>query len=163
MANRISVREAERLGPTSAGRGNFERGRSLSDNGSTLTVDDLNLALRLLRRMFLRMFVIFALGIVASIVLNWISHQISEYGVYFAGTGLPEWGMMATLVIMIAELYWDGRKVGRILQDPLMMRSPATGFMSAPAVIAQKAAPFGMKPGPFLGPANRRSFGRQSP
>jgi hypothetical protein len=124
----------------------------MGEHTGTATVDDLNLALRLLRRIFWRTFLILALGIIASIVLNWISYQIREYGaVYIAGASLPEWAMMVTLVVMIAELYWDGRKVGRVLQDPLMMWLPALGLMSAPAVIAQKAAPLGMRPGLFLG------------
>jgi hypothetical protein len=124
----------------------------MSDNAGTLTVDDLNMALRLLRRIFRRAFLIFAVGIIATIVLNWISHQISEYGVRIADASLPEWALMATLVVMIAELYSDGRKVGRVFQDPLMMWLPALGLMSAGAVVAQKAALLRMRPGMFFRP-----------
>jgi hypothetical protein len=125
----------------------------MMDGTGTLSIDDLNQALALLRQVWRRSGVIFVLGIGLSMAFFWISRRINPDGISIVGITSGEltfWGMMATLVVLLAQIYLTGRKIGRILQEPSLMS--LTGFMYAPLVIAQKASPLGMKPGFFLRP-----------
>ncbi|MBV8962832.1 MAG: hypothetical protein JOY67_06350 [Hyphomicrobiales bacterium] len=123
----------------------------MTDNG-TFTIDELNLALRLMRRLLLRVFAISTLGIVAAIAFAWIVRQITPYGFHFAGFSSDDLGMIVVVVLVIAEIFSDGRKVGRVMRDPMMMRMPVLLMMSMGTTVARKAAELGMKPGPFFGP-----------
>jgi hypothetical protein len=118
-----------------------------------LSVDELNRALRLVRWMFFRITLIAVSGFIGSFALNAIGNMINPpYGVHIAGTGLFEWGMIATILILIVSMYWDGVRLGRMLDDRMMMTMPATAILSIGTVIGQKAAALGMKPGFFMGP-----------
>ncbi|MBV8769226.1 MAG: ABC transporter ATP-binding protein [Hyphomicrobiales bacterium] len=123
----------------------------MADNG-TLTIDELNLALRLMRRLLLRVFAIGTLGIVAAIAFAWAVRQITPSGFHFVGFSSDDLGMVVVFVLVFAEIFWDGRKVGRALRDPMMARMPVLLMMSMGTTVAQKAAELGMKPGPFFGP-----------
>jgi hypothetical protein len=117
-----------------------------------VTVEDLNRALQLFRRILRRILVILILGIAGSIVLNLIGEKINPpFGIHLGGMGVAEWVLVVALIAMIVELYWHGRRIGRLINDPIMKSMPALGLMSVGAVIAQNAAAKGMKPGFFMG------------
>jgi len=117
-----------------------------------ISIEDLARALRLWRRLFLRFVAICVFGLIAAVVLSVLSNKINPpYGVYIAGNGLGEWALIATLVLLVAELYWDGIKIGRIMHDPLMMILPGLGMLTSVNTIVQKAAAKGMRPDRTLG------------
>jgi hypothetical protein len=125
----------------------------MAEDKDTLTVDDLNLALRLWRRLMLRIFAIAFFGLIGAFFVDTLSYEIDPpYGLHFAGMRLEDWWWTGVVVILIMETYWDGRKIGRIMGDPVMMTFPAMGMLSVITTISQKAAAMGMTSSRFLGP-----------
>lgn len=119
----------------------------------TSTVEELNEALRLYRRLMLRVFAIVILGFIAAIVLGMLGNALNPpYGIYIAGEGLSTWALIVVLVLLIAELWIDGRAIGRVLKDPALLAMPALAGITAITVIAQRANALGMKWTGFFGP-----------
>jgi hypothetical protein len=117
------------------------------------SVENLNLALRLYRRLLLRMMLICIGGIVIDILLVNLSTLLAPpYGVILLGEGLGVWGMIAVLLLLVAEIWVDGRAIGKALNDPLLQRIPALGLMSGLTLIAQRAQAMDMEWSGFLGP-----------
>lgn len=109
------------------------------------SVDDLNLALRLYRRLLLCMLVILLLGFDAAFALFPVN-------VYVLGTSLAEWALMATLLLLAAEACWEGWQIGRALNDPTFRFLPVLMLPSGMGIIAQRATAMGMEWSAFLGP-----------
>ena len=121
------------------------------------SVAELNLALRLHRRLLLRLVAIFFLGLAAVVGLSYLGTYLAPpYGLYLFGESLTTWGLIALLVLIIAECWWEGRCIGRALRDPLLLRLPLVGLMSGLGVIAQRAHALGMEWSGFLGPLRPR-------
>lgn len=117
------------------------------------SVEDLNLALRLYRRLMLRMVVIVVLGFAGVIGLGYASSYLSPpYGLYIFGQDLSTWGLVVLLVLLVAECWWEGRAVGLALHDPVLLRLPIIGLLSGLGVVAQRANAMGMEWSGFLGP-----------
>lgn len=117
------------------------------------TVEDLNLALRLYRRLMVRLLAIVALGFAAVFGLSLLGTWLSPpYGLYIFGQDLMTWGLIALLFVLFAELWWDGRQIGRALNDPTLLSFPVAGLMSGLGVIAQRANAMGMEWSGFFGP-----------
>ena len=111
------------------------------------------MALRLYRRLMARVVLIVVLGLVADIGLAFLGTWLSPpYGVYVLGQDLMTWGMIAVLVLLLAEIWWDGRQIGRALNDKVMLYLPALGLMSGLSLIAQRAKAMGMEWSGFYGP-----------
>lgn len=121
------------------------------------SVADLNLALRLYRRLLLRLVAILGLGLAAIVGLSYLGTYLAPpYGLYVFGEALSTWGLVVLVVLMLAECWWEGRAVGRALRDPILLRSPVTGLLSGLGVVAQRANAMGMEWGAFLGPLRPR-------
>lgn len=117
------------------------------------TVDELNLALRLYRRMLVRLLAILVLGFAAVLALGRLGTWLSPpYGLYILGEDLLTWGLIGVLALLFAELWWEGRQIGRALNDPALMSSSVAGLMSGLGVIAQRANAMGMEWSGFFGP-----------
>ena len=125
----------------------------MSNDADPASIANLNLALRLYRRLLLRIVLIFFVGFVTAILLAKIGSWLSPpYGVIVFGHGLGTWGLIATLVLLLAEIWIDGRGIGKALSDPLLRTAPAVGLLSGLTVIAQRADKMGMEWSGFLGP-----------
>jgi hypothetical protein len=118
----------------------------------SLPAEDINLALRLYRRLLLRILAIVGLGLVGVAVLAKISPIILPPRGRIGGMGLVDWGLIALVILVAAEIFWDGTKIGRALKDPMMRFFPLLGLMSLPTIIAQRANAIGMQPSRFMGP-----------
>lgn len=117
------------------------------------TVEELNLALRLYRRLMARLPAILILGFAAVLALSRLGTWLSPpYGLYLLGEDLTTWGLIAVLALLFAELWWEGRQIGRALNDPALSSSPITGLMSGLGVIAQRANAMGMEWSGLFGP-----------
>lgn len=117
------------------------------------SVEELNLALRLYRRLLVRLPLILVLGFAGVIVLSRLSTVLSPpYGVYLLGQGLETWGLLGLLALLFAELWWEGRQIGKALNHPGLLDSPIAGLLSGLHVIGERAAGIGMEPGFFHGP-----------
>lgn len=115
-------------------------------------VEELNDALRLYRRLLFRLVAIFVLGLAGCWGLSLLGTYLSPpYGVYIFGESLSTWGLLAIVVLLIAEMWWEGRQIGRILNDPVLMTSPIVSLISGLTVIAQRARAMGMTWSGFLG------------
>ncbi|MCE4222643.1 ABC transporter ATP-binding protein [Methylobacterium sp. C25] len=116
------------------------------------TVEELNEALRLYRRTVLTVIALGVLGLPAcwglSILGTWLK---PPYGLYIYGESLATWGLIVVVGLLIAQLWWGGRQIGRILSDPVTSAAPAIGVMTAQTVIAQRAHAMGMKWTGFFG------------
>lgn len=125
----------------------------MNPNADGPSVEDINRALRLYRRLLLRIMIIFCGGIVIDILLVKLGTVIAPpYGVIILGEGLGVWGMIAILGLLLAEIWVDGRAIGDALNDPVLRRMPALGLMTGLTVIAQRANAIGMEWSGFLGP-----------
>ena len=108
------------------------------------TVEELNEALRLYRRLLVRLFAIFFLGIIGCWLLS-----LADVSIF--GESLATWSLIAVLVLILAEVWWDGRQIGLILKDPLLKTIPVVGVLSGLGVIAQRAHAMGMRWSGFFG------------
>lgn len=116
-------------------------------------VDRLNAALRLYRRVMLRVVAIGVLGLPGVVAVSFLSGLLSPpYGVYIFGQSLTDWAMVLLVVLLVAVVWLGGRAVGHALRDPVLLTVPAIGLLSAGTVIGQRAKAIGMVSGPFLGP-----------
>lgn len=117
------------------------------------SVEDLNQALRLYRQFIFRICAIAVLGFVVVILLAKLGAALSPpYGVYIFGEGLGTWGLIVLVAALIAQVWWSGRTIGKLLNDPVLKSVPAVGPMSAPTAIAQRAHAIGMEWSGFFGP-----------
>lgn len=117
------------------------------------SVEELNLALRLYRRLLVRLPLILVLGFAGVIGLSRLSTVLSPpYGVYFLGWGLETWGLLGLLALLFAELWWEGRQIGKALNHPALLDAPIMGLMGGLGVISERAAEIGMEPGFFHDP-----------
>lgn len=117
------------------------------------SVEELDRALRLYRRLVFRLLGILVLGFVVVILLSKLGTALSPpYGVYVFGTSLTSLGLIGILVLLFAEMFWEGRQIGQALNDPVMLSSPIAALMSGLGVIAQRAHAMNMEWSGFLGP-----------
>ena len=117
------------------------------------SVEDLNTALRLYRRLLLRMMLIVLCGFVGAVLLSKLGSALSPpAGVSILGQGLGSWGLLATLLLLLGELWLDGHAIGKALNDPLLKSLPPLGIMSGMTLIAQRAVALGMEWSGLLGP-----------
>lgn len=117
------------------------------------SIEKLNLALRLYRRLLFRLVGIVVLGFAGVIGLSYVGDLVSPpYGLYIFGESLSTWGLTVLLILLIGEIWWDGRAIGRLLSDPVLLYVPVIGIMSGLNVIAQRANAMGMEWSGFLGP-----------
>ena len=112
----------------------------MANDDAQLSVEDINEALRLLRRMSARIAIIFVGGLVLTMLLFMMSGTLGEIG------------LIALLVALIAEIWIDGRAMGVALGDPTLKTLPLIGVLSAPTAIAQRANAIGMEWTGFFGP-----------
>lgn len=126
-------------------RDRTHRGHDVTASLNPSSVDDLNLALRLYRRLLLRMLVIVLLGFA-------IACTLSSVNIYILGTSLAEWALLATLLLLAAEAYWEGWQIGRTLNDQTFRLLPVLMLPSGVGIIAQRATAMGMEWSAFLGP-----------
>lgn len=117
------------------------------------SVEELNLALRHYRRLGLRLAAFLILGfpmMLGVVHLNtWLS---PPYGVYILGEDLVTWALLALLALLFAEFWWEGRQIGRALNDPTLLSSPVASLLSGINVIARRANAMGMEWRGFFGP-----------
>lgn len=117
------------------------------------SVEEFNLALRHYCGLPLRLLIILVLGLSAVFGLGRLGVWLSPpYGVYVFGEDLATWGLIALLALVFAALWWEGRQIGRALNDPALLASPVAGLMSGLGVIARRADAMGMKWSGFFGP-----------
>lgn len=117
------------------------------------TVEELNEALRLYRRLLKRLALIVVVGVIAVAVLAQLSMALNPpYGVYIMGEGLATWGLIGLVVAMAAQLWIDGRALGKVLNDPAMKTFPVLAAMTAVTLIATRANAMGMTWTGFFGP-----------
>ena len=117
------------------------------------SVEDLNQALRLYRRLLVRLPLILVLGFAAVLGLSKLGTFLSPpYGVYILGQGLETWGLLGLLALLFAELWWEGRRIGQALNHPGLQDSPIAGLLGGLGVIGERAAEIGMEPGFLHGP-----------
>ncbi len=129
----------------------------MEQNLEQSSVEDLDLALRLYRRLLSRLVALFVLGFAAVVGLSYLGTYLAPpYGLYVFGESLSTWGLMLLVALLIAECWWEGRAVGRALQDPILLGSPIIGLLSGLGVIAQRANAMGMEWSGFLGPLRPR-------
>lgn len=132
------------------------------DPSSTLrldqsSVEDLNAALRVYRRLPLDL--LFFLIVLAGslVVLPMISTALSPpYGVYILGTGLTAWGLILLLACLLGLFWWRGRQVAEALNDPELHAAPISGLLHGQALIAERANAMGMEWSGFFGPLRPR-------
>ena len=78
------------------------------------------------------------------------------YGLYIYGESLTTWGLIVLVALLIAECWWEGRAVGRALQDSTLLGFPVVGLLSGLSVVAQRANAMGMEWSGFFGPMRPR-------
>jgi len=117
------------------------------------TVADVNEALRIYRRLIIRLPVIVFGGFACAIGLSYLSTYLAPpYGLHYLGWNLPEWGLIALVVLLLADLWFTGRRLGQLLNDPALKAFPIAALFSGLSVIAQRANAIGMEWSGFLGP-----------
>ncbi|RZL85299.1 MAG: ABC transporter ATP-binding protein [Sphingomonas sp.] len=83
--------------------------------------------------------------------LSYLSTALSpSYGVIIGGEDISTWGMLGMLIIMIALLWWDGRAIARVLNDPVGF--PLISGITAFIEIGRRAHAMGMEWSGFFGP-----------
>ncbi|MCR0985234.1 hypothetical protein [Roseomonas populi] len=121
------------------------------------SVGDLNAALRLYRRLPLELLGFLVLLFAAMIGLSRLSTALSPpYGVYILGQGLVTWGLLVVLALLFGFLWWRGRQLGHLLNDPSLIASPIMALPSGISVIAERANAMGMAWSGFFGPLRPR-------
>ncbi|WP_338665756.1 hypothetical protein VQH23_11380 [Pararoseomonas sp. SCSIO 73927] len=121
------------------------------------SVEDLNAALRIYRRLPLELLGFLLLLFASLIGLSWLSTAISPpYGVYILGQGLVTWGLLLLLALLFGLFWWRGRQIGQLLDDPVLTGSPVTFLLSGTGIIAERAKAMGMEWSGFYGPLRPR-------
>ncbi|MGU3360411.1 ABC transporter ATP-binding protein [Methylobacterium sp. M6A4_1b] len=122
-----------------------------------VSVEDLNAALRVFRRLPLELLGFLILLPIVCIGLSRLGTALAPpYGVYVLGQGLVTWGLLLMLVLLYGLFWWRGRQVGRLLNDPEILASPVTSLLSVPDVLARRAQALGMEWSGFYGPLRTR-------
>ncbi|KMO13328.1 hypothetical protein QR78_25435 [Methylobacterium indicum] len=116
-------------------------------------VEDLNAALRVFRRLPLELLGFLILLPVVGVGLSRLGTALSPpYGLYLFGQSLVTWGLLLMLVLLYGLLWWRGRQVGRLLNEPGILASPVASLLSVPGVLAERARALGMEWSGFYGP-----------
>ena len=122
-----------------------------------VSVEDLNEALRTIRRMLLEMLALVVLAPIVLVGLSKLGTAISPpYGLYILGWDLVTWGLLLTLALLLGGMWWRGRQVGRLLNDPGIQAAPLMSLLSTPGVLAERAKALGMEWSGFYGPLRPR-------
>jgi hypothetical protein len=117
------------------------------------SVEDLNAALRVFRRLPLELLGFLILLPIVGVGLSWLSSALAPpYGLYIFGEGLVTWGLLLMCALLFGLLWWRGRQVGRLLNDPAILASPVMSLLSVPGVVAERAQALGMEWSGFYGP-----------
>ncbi|XYD10130.1 ABC transporter ATP-binding protein [Methylobacterium sp. NMS12] len=123
----------------------------------SVSVEDLNAALRVVRRLPLELLGFLILLPIVCIGLSWLSTAIAPpYGVYFFGEGLVTWGLILMLALLFGLFWWRGRQIGLRLHDPDIVASPVMSLLSVPGILAERAQAVGMEWSGFYGPLRPR-------
>jgi hypothetical protein len=122
-----------------------------------VSVEDLNAALRVVRRLHLELLGFLILLPIVGIGLSWLSTALAPpYGLSIFGQGLVTWGLLLTLALLFGLFWWRGRQVGLLLHDPAILASPVMSLMSVPGVLAARAQALGLEWSGFYGPLRPR-------
>ncbi|RUP15711.1 MAG: ABC transporter ATP-binding protein [Methylobacterium sp.] len=122
-----------------------------------VSVEDLNAALRVVRRLPLELLGFLILLPIVGIGLSWLSTALAPpYGLSIFGQGLVTWGLLLTLALLFGLFWWRGRQVGLLLHDPAILASPVMSLMSVPVVLAARAQALGLEWSGFYGPLRPR-------
>jgi hypothetical protein len=118
-----------------------------------VSVEDLNAALRVFRRLPLELLGFLILLPIVGVGLSWLSAALAPpYDLYIFGEGLVTWGLLLMCALLFGLLWWRGRQVGRLLNDPAILASPVMSLLSVPSVVAERAQALGMEWSGFYGP-----------
>lgn len=121
------------------------------------SVEDLNAALRVYRRLPLELLLFLVVLAGSLILLPMLSTAMSPpYGVCLFGMGLTEYGLMLLLAALYGLFQWRGRQVAQALNDPGMLAAPVAGLLSGQSVIAERANAMDMEWSDFFGPLRPR-------
>lgn len=122
-----------------------------------VSVEDLNAALRVVRRLPLELLGFLILLPIVGIGLSWLSTALAPpYGLSIFGQGLVTWGLLLMLALLFGLFWWRGRQVGLLLHDPAILASPVMSLMSVPGVLAARAQALGLEWSGFYGPLRPR-------
>lgn len=122
-----------------------------------VSVEDLNAALRVFRRLPLELLGFLILLPIVGIGLSRLGMALSPpYGLYIFGQDLVTWGLLLMLGLLFGLFWWRGRQVGRLLNDPDILASPVMSLLSVPGVLAERAQALGMEWSGFYGPLRPR-------
>lgn len=117
------------------------------------TVEDLDVALRIYRRLLPVLLAIVVGGFAAVIGFSHLGTWLKPpYGLRIMGWTLTEWGLVLLVVGLLAFLWIAGRKLGHLLDDHTLRTMPVVGILSGLQVIAQHAHARGMEWSGFFGP-----------
>ncbi|KQP38421.1 hypothetical protein ASF49_05325 [Methylobacterium sp. Leaf104] len=123
----------------------------------SVSVEDLNAALRVFRRLPLELLGFLILLPIVCIGLSRLGTALAPpYGVYVFGQGLVTWGLLLMLALLYGLFWWRGRQVGRLLNDPDIVASPVMSLLSVPGLLAERAQALGMEWSGFYGPLRPR-------
>lgn len=119
----------------------------------SVSVEDLNAALRIFRRLALEVLGFLILLPIVLIGLSRLGTALNPpYGLYIFGWDLVTWGLLLILVPLFGLLWRRGRQIGRLLNDRGILASPLISLLSVPGVIARRAQALGMEWTGFYGP-----------
>lgn len=122
-----------------------------------VSVEDLNAALRVFRRLPLELLGFLILLPIVGLGLSRLSTALAPpYGVYLFGQGLVTWGLLLMLALLFGLFWWRGRQVGHLLNDPNILASPVASLLSVPGVLAERAQALDMEWSGFYGPLRPR-------
>ena len=122
-----------------------------------VSVEDLNAALRVFRRLPLELLGFLILLPIVGLGLSQLSTALAPpYGVYLVGQGLVTWGLLLMLALLFGLFWWRGRQVGHLLNDPNILASPVMSLLSVPGVLVERAQALDMEWSGFYGPLRPR-------
>lgn len=122
-----------------------------------VSVEDLNAALRVFRRLPLELLGFLILMPIVVIGLSRLGTALAPpYGLYIFGQSLVTWGLLLMLALLFALLRLRGRQVGRLLNAPDILASPVMSLLSVPGVMAERARALDMQWSGFYGPLRSR-------